>query len=44
MHVTFIVSDKMYTREKLRSFKGLSMDRKSFPYKCFEQWQHFQYR
>ena len=38
------VSDKSYVREKLRGFCGFSMKLESFPYECFEQWQHFQYR
>ena len=29
------------TREKLCGFHGFSMNCKSFPYKCFEQWERF---
>ena len=38
------VNDKSHAREKLCRFRGFSMNRESFGYKCCEQWQDFQYR
>ena len=36
------VNDKSYKRKALW-FCGFSINHKSFPYECFEQWQNFQY-
>ena len=37
----YTVNDKKYTRENLHGFRRFSMNHESFPYECFEQWQHF---
>ena len=42
--VSYTVNDKIYSKEKLHGFSGFLMNHESFPYQCFEQWQHFQYR
>ena len=44
MFELYTINDKSYGREKLCGFCGFLMNCKSFPYKYFEQWQHFQCR